>query len=88
MGNNHNSQKLVTFSIVNRKERTYSSQMNQKIRMCHSIDDRAEEFRWTKVQNLSFYLNRVNGVTIGQKWTLRHAFNPSNLSFPTALSSI
>lgn len=45
MGNNHNSQKLVTFSIVNRKERTYSSQMNQKIRMCHSIDDRAEEFR-------------------------------------------
>ena len=39
------SQKLVTFSIVNRKERTYSSQMNKKIRMCHSIDDRAEEFR-------------------------------------------
>lgn len=39
------SQKLVTFSTVNRKERAYSSQMNQKIRMCHSIDDRAEEFR-------------------------------------------
>lgn len=88
MGNNHNSQKLVTFSIVNRKERTYSSQMNKKIRMCHSIDDRAEEFRWTEVQHLSFYLNRVNGETTGQKWPLRHPFNPSNLSFPTTLSNI
>lgn len=57
----------LLLSTVNSKGRAYSSQMNQKIRMCHSTNDRIEEFERSEVQHLLFHLKRVNGVTTKQK---------------------